>query len=137
MVDAYSEHGKAKKHLQKALGFTKEQFLPTIVITHHAPSYLSKTMRFKYYDESVDEAYYSNQHKLIEDNPQIYMWVHGHSHDSCHYQIGNTKIISNQRGYFPDERCSRGFGPEAEDFDLEEAKQHWRTGYVLRKPEEV
>jgi hypothetical protein len=77
--------------------------------------------------DGVDDAYYSNQHALIEANPQILVWSHGHTHDSCHYRIGDTLVVSNQRGYFPRERCSRDFDAEAEDFDLDEIVTEWRN----------
>ena len=123
--DISKRHAEAQNFLEKALRFSREQHLPAIVITHHAPSYLSKTERFKHLDSGMDEAYYSNQHALIEENPQIMVWVHGHTHDSSHYRIGQTLVISNQRGYFPDEQRSRYFDPNGEDFDLDEVKKAW------------
>jgi len=134
--DVAAAHARAQKYLAKALRFTKENSIPTVVITHHAPSYLSKGKRFKYCEDGVDEAYYSNQHKLIEDNPQIKVCIHGHTHDTCRYMIGNTRIISNQRGYYPHERCSLGFDPQLEDFDLEEIKEQvMETGPEAPNPE--
>ena len=125
-VDDFSRrHAEAQSFLKKALRFSREQQMPAIVITHHAPSYLSKTEQFKHLDNGVDEAYYSNQHTLIEENSQIMAWVHGHTHDSSHYRIGQTLVISNQRGYFPSEQGSKDFDPSAEDFDLDEVKKAW------------
>jgi Icc-related predicted phosphoesterase len=125
-VDDFSKrHTEAQNFLKKTLRFSREQQLPAIVMTHHAPSYLSKTERFKHLDNGMDEAYYSNQHALIEDNPQIMAWIHGHTHDSSHYRIGRTLVISNQRGYFPSEQRSRHFDPNAENFDLDEIKKAW------------
>lgn len=123
--DINERHTEAQRFLKKALRSSREQQMPAIVITHHAPSYLSKTEQFKHLDNGMDEAYYSNQHALIEENPHIMAWIHGHTHDGSHYRIGETLVVSNQRGYFPSERRSRYFDPNAEDFDLDEVKRTW------------
>ena len=86
-----------------------------VVIGHHAPSLLSAAGDRT---EDLDLAYCSNQHALIEANPQIIAWIHGHTHREERYQIGETKIIANPRGYFPEERRSRNFDPAAADFTL-------------------
>jgi Icc-related predicted phosphoesterase len=131
--DIHLRHQEALEFLKKSLKFSREQNLPAVVISHHAPSYFSKTERFKHLDDSIDEAYYSNQHALVEENPQIAVWVHGHTHDSSHYRIGRTLVVSNQRGYFPDEQRSRYFDPNAEDFDLDEIKQAWLEARAEKK----
>ena len=120
--DIYGRHKECMAYLRKALKWSRSTEIPAIVITHHAPSYMCKSKTFKHSDNGMEDAYYSNQHKLIEENPQIMVWMHGHTHDDCNLQIGDTRIISNQRGYFPSEGRSRYFEPAAADFDLEEAK---------------
>jgi len=116
--DVHEKFEENVKFLRDALTWTGKQDLPTIVITHHAPSYLSRSRRSDHADNGMDEAYYSNQHALIEQNPQLKVWVHGHTHDSCRYKIGECQVTSNQRGYFPSERASRYFDPGGADFDL-------------------
>jgi hypothetical protein len=27
------------------------------------------------------------------------LWVHGHTHLSCDYEVGGTRVVANQRGY--------------------------------------
>jgi hypothetical protein len=88
-----------------------------VVIGHHTPSLLSAGGDH-YGTEDLDLAYCSNQHALIEANPQIIAWIHGHTHCEERYQVGETKIIANPRGYFPDEQRSRNFDPAAADFTL-------------------
>jgi UDP-2,3-diacylglucosamine pyrophosphatase LpxH len=126
-ADIMREHKKAVAYIKKTLQFTREQGLPSIILTHHAPSYLSKSKRFKYIDSNLDDAYYSNLHQIIENNPQIAIWVHGHTHDSCNYGINTTRIISNQRGYADYESCASSFNQNAEDFDLEEIRDRFRN----------
>lgn len=88
-----------------------------VAIGHHAPSLLS-AIGARLGTEILDSAYCSNQHALIEANPQIAVWIHGHIHKEERYHIGPTKIIANPRGYFPHERISRNFDPSAADFEL-------------------
>jgi len=90
-----------------------------VVIGHHAPS-LRSANGHRFGTEHLDLAYCSNQHALIKANPQIAMWIHGHTHKEERYTVGQTKIVANPRGYFPDERCSRNFDPCAADFDTQD-----------------
>jgi hypothetical protein len=34
------------------------------------------------------------------------LWVHGHTHFNVDYQIGSTRILTNQRGY-PSQTCGK------------------------------
>ena len=89
---------------QNAIDFLKSNQYD-IVVTHHAPSFQSccesKT-------NPISEAYATElEHIIFEKQPNI--WVHGHVHQFNQYQIGDTLIISNCKGY-PDEN-STGFEP--------------------------
>ena len=97
---------------------TLAEGVPAIVITHHAPSYLSRDSDSHGVD--VDEAYYSNQHGLMEKFPHARRYFHGHTHYDTDYRVGWARVISNQRGYFGNERCAKYFEPTAADFTLEE-----------------
>jgi Icc-related predicted phosphoesterase len=119
VFDINNEHQKSILFIENELSNTN---LPCIVMTHHCPSYLSL-------EESgnMDDAYASNQHALIEKyKPKL--CFHGHSHDSKTYIIYDTTIISNQRGYFGFERCSRFFNPSAEDFNLDDLIKEKNNG---------
>ncbi len=68
----------------------------SIIITHHAPS--PQSLPIDWRDHSIYAAYASNLEPFIlEHNPRL--WIHGHLHNSQHYQIGQTHIIANPRGY--------------------------------------
>ncbi|MDZ7787429.1 MAG: metallophosphoesterase [Halofilum sp. (in: g-proteobacteria)] len=72
---------------------------PTIVVTHHAPSPHSLGQRGEAPQAATSAAYASDLESLIErHSPTI--WVHGHTHYSCDYRIGDTCVVSNQRGYY-------------------------------------
>lgn len=71
---------------------------PTVVITHHAPSRRSIAGGV----EVSDAAFASDLEDLIMRH-QPTLWVHGHVHQPNDYRIGNTRIISNPRGYQGDD----------------------------------
>ena len=105
---------------QEAVEFLKEAVkteLPCVIMTHHAPSYLVAN-RKRYPNQDMDDAYYSNQHALIEDNPGIKCWVFGHNHYRCRRKLGETWLVSNPRGYYGHERMSLAFDSTEADFRL-------------------
>lgn len=72
----------------------------SVVVTHHAPSAMSLPREFAADDAAP--AYASALDELIlECRPTL--WVHGHVHSVADYRIGDTRVLSNPRGY-PGER---------------------------------
>lgn len=80
-----------------------------VIITHHAPSELSVNEYYKN-DYHMNGGYRSNLSEFILDHPQIKVWCHGHMHDACDYMIGETRVLTNPRGY-------KGYEAQAETFD--------------------
>ena len=68
-----------------------------IVITHHSPSMLSVDDSRK--EMGVGNGYGNNLDEFIVNNPQIKYWFHGHIHNSLDYNIGETNVVCNPRGY--------------------------------------
>jgi len=78
----------------------KERGNKIVVVTHHAPSLKSISDRFK--TDKLNGAYASRLDEMIEKlKPDL--WLHGHTHDSFDYEIGETKVVCNPAGY-PHER---------------------------------
>jgi predicted phosphodiesterase len=69
---------------------------PTVVITHHLPSLRSVARRFEH--DALNPAFASHLDALVERSAAA-LWIHGHTHDSCGYAIGATRVICNPRGY--------------------------------------
>ena len=69
-----------------------------VIVTHHAPSFASIPERFINHPANI--AYASDLSDLILDNPAIKLWIHGHIHDQTDYMLGDTRIVSNPKGYF-------------------------------------
>ena len=68
-----------------------------VVLTHHAPSYLSVSPKFK--GNLCNGAFVSDLSDLILDNPSIKVWAHGHTHHTVDYMIGDCRVIANPCGY--------------------------------------
>ncbi|NMM28871.1 MAG: metallophosphoesterase [Glaciimonas sp.] len=81
----------------------------TVVVTHHAPS--CGSINPKYADSLLNACFVSDLDAHIARwNPAL--WVHGHTHDSYDYQVANTRIVCNSRGYARDGIAENaGFDP--------------------------
>lgn len=69
---------------------------PTVVVTHHAPCIMSTHPQHRF--DPLTAAFVNNLENLILDF-QPAAWISGHTHYCSDYQIGETHLISNQRGY--------------------------------------
>jgi Icc-related predicted phosphoesterase len=79
-----------------------------VVVTHHAPSYLSVNENYKN-ETLMNGAYASDLSEFILDRQQIKLWTHGHMHDPSDYMIGNCRIVCNPRGYEGYQECAEHF----------------------------
>lgn len=73
--------------------------LKKVVVTHHLPTSRSVPERFKGDDYNI---FFSSDEcrALMEGDCAPYLWVHGHTHDSCDYVWGNSRVICNPYGYY-------------------------------------
>jgi predicted phosphodiesterase len=69
---------------------------PTVVVTHHAPSFRSVPLRFR--SDLISAAFASNLDDLVQRSGAAY-WIHGHTHDTFDYSIGHTRVVCNPLGY--------------------------------------
>ena len=87
--DSYAEH-------LKTMSMLKSLEKPDIILTHHCPSFNS--VHEKYKKSPLTPAFASNLDSYIHTfAPKL--WVHGHTHESFEYVLGNTRIICNPLGY--------------------------------------
>jgi Icc-related predicted phosphoesterase len=89
-------HHKTKEFFKMMLSEHRDK--PFVVITHHAPSFSSVNEKYLH-DTTMNGGYASDLSDLILDNENIKVWVHGHMHDPVSYYIGETRIVTNPRGY--------------------------------------
>jgi len=73
-----------------------------VVVTHHCPSFQSIHDRLK--TNKLNGAYATElSNDILTASPNL--WIHGHSHTSQDYMIGDTRIVSNPRGYVTYDPC--------------------------------
>ena len=69
---------------------------PTIVVTHHIPTF--QVVDFKFRNDPVTPAYASNLDDiLVTFAPDV--WIYGHSHSGLSMRIAQTEVITNPIGY--------------------------------------
>ncbi len=94
---------------KEALAWLDKQFrqstTDTVVITHHAPSFMSQAPRFA--GSMISGSFCVELHeKVLGWKPKL--WIHGHLHDAVDYRIGSTRVVCNPWGY-PHEQNPKGF----------------------------
>lgn len=77
----------------------------TVVVTHHLPA--APSIASQYRNDPLNPAFASRLEEVIETyRPDL--WIHGHTHVACDYEIYGTRVICNPRGY-PSESSGKGF----------------------------
>ena len=78
---------------------------PTVVVTHHLPA--STSVAKRYTNDPLNPAFASRLEGVIKKyRPEL--WIHGHTHVPCDYELFGTRVVCNPRGY-PSERQNKGF----------------------------
>lgn len=91
----YREHCKSKAWLADFLASVS---MPTVVVTHHAPSEESVPTHYRTArDYHSNGAYWSDMTPLM--NNHVRVWCHGHMHSPSDYMVGNTRVLNHPRGY--------------------------------------
>lgn len=79
-----------------------------VVLTHHAPSFRSTP----YPESPLSEAFCNDLEPMVERNPNISLWLHGHVHEPVDYMLGWTRVVCNPFGYWGSEvNPSRTYQP--------------------------
>ena len=97
--DTVSINHSSFEQLKKFVESHKDDKL--VVMTHHAPSFMSCNK--KYQGDYLNVAYANRFENFIINN-NIKVWCHGHMHDSSDYVIGDTRVLCNPCGYLFDDR---------------------------------
>ena len=90
-----NQHEISKKYIEMAV---KNGQGPFVVITHHGPTL--KSLHPDHVGNGMDGAYCSDLSDLILDNRSIKYWIHGHTHESMAYNVGDCRVLANQMGYY-------------------------------------
>ncbi len=67
-----------------------------VIVTHHLPASGSIDPRFAH--SPLNRFFLCNvEAEILRARPAL--WVHGHTHASCDYRLGDTRVICNPAGY--------------------------------------
>lgn len=102
-VDVMAIHGRSLRWLTERLDAPFDG--PTVVITHAAPGLRSVAPMHRH--EPLTAAFASDLEWMLDGRAAL--WIHGHTHFCCDYEVGGTRVVANQRGY-PGEDTG-GFDP--------------------------
>jgi len=105
------EPGETRRLHEQTIGWLRVQAQAhrrrkLVIVTHHAPSARSVHARFS--ANPLNPGYASNLEQLVEES-QAALWIHGHVHHAADYRVGQTRVLSNPRGY--PEEPEHGFNP--------------------------
>ena len=89
------EHVKSLEYIDKICNEYKDYDI--VVLSHHAPGEGSVAPIYR--NQPSNTAYVSDLSEFITNHNNIKVWVHGHVHNFCEYEIGQCKVICNPRGY--------------------------------------
>ena len=93
-TDTMLFHSRAMEFLEETAKLGKDM----VVVTHMAPTPLSIHPKYAN-DYQTNFAYHSDLSEFLLDNPNIKTWFHGHVHDTFDYVMGETRVLTNPRGY--------------------------------------
>lgn len=92
-------HDTCKRFIQSELTDKNDPTIGrTVVVTHHLPSYQSVHPMFA--GALTNPAFASQLDELVVQSD---LWIHGHTHKSCDYELDGCRVVCNPRGYFPQE----------------------------------
>lgn len=102
--DTVRAHGMSLAWLKQQVSLGDRS--KTVIVTHHAPS--PRSIPPWHAGSPLNGAFVSDLEEFILDFGAP-LWIHGHTHHCVDYKVGQTRVLSNQRGY-PD-AISPGFDP--------------------------
>ena len=100
-IDTAGIHHKSINWLKEEIEKHKSQ--KTVIVTHHAPSRHSIPSDHR---ENILSAAYASNLDEVAASSGAGLWIHGHLHTHKDYQLGNTRVICNARGYPDEPNCA-------------------------------
>lgn len=107
--DTVALHKEAVEFIMETLN--EEHDGPTIVVTHHLPSFKSVHPMFhRNPAAAINPGFYSDLDGIMHAYDIAY-WFHGHTHQSLEYEIAGTKVRMNPCGYGEPGDENKNFDP--------------------------
>lgn len=104
--------------------------IPVVIVTHHAPTPYSIAPRYQ--ADLLSASFASDLRWLIDEHPEIRMWVHGHVHDSFDYLYKNCRIVCEPFGYPHENRQHKEYSEDVRaygkriSFNDIKSKRKWK-----------
>ena len=99
--DMVKIHEKMKSDVRAFLSVKSD--VPTIVVSHHMPSYRLCHPRF---GNEINGGFASKSEDLLIGESAPDVWIHGHTHDTIDMMLHDTRIVCNPRGYVSEVNAS-------------------------------
>ncbi len=96
-------------YIQTILKHQNFRYMKKVVITHFLPSEQSVADIYKGSD--LNCFFVGNCDEMFNQDWSPELWIHGHTHSSCDYSIGKTRVVCNPYGYWP-KAVNPEFNPE-------------------------
>ena len=98
--DTNGMHHQCMNFLREAKKSAIEKSAKMVIITHHAP--LTKGTSNPIHEDpsrKLSRGYSTDLSQFIVEDDLISAWIFGHTHWSCDFSFGKTRIFSNASGY--------------------------------------
>ncbi len=80
------------------LAFLEQTIRPgDVVITHHVPH--PRSIAPQYAGDPLNRFFVAEDTAPLLEHSGARLWIHGHTHVSFDYRVGDTRVICNARGY--------------------------------------
>jgi len=94
-IDTFNAHVRAIETIKLAA----ETWTGNVVVLgHHSPSHKSIHPIYQN-DTLMNGGYCSDLSNFILDQDKIKLWIHGHTHHSFDYTLGECRVVCNPHGY--------------------------------------
>jgi predicted phosphodiesterase len=102
--EAMDEHFMSRDYIHTQL---REQFDgKTVVVTHYGCS--PKSVHPRWVSNLATPGYVSDLDYMMHECGPV-LWIHGHVHDAFDYQVAETRVVTNPRGYPAEREAGNGF----------------------------
>lgn len=90
-----------RQTLPRLAQFIQESRLPTVVLTHHAPTWQCVSNP-DYRDNPLTHAYVTDLEGFMHQHQPL-LWCYGHTHEAFNRRLGQTLVLSNPNGFYGEE----------------------------------
>lgn len=107
-IDMMGLNTQNRFFIKEELEAARDAGQKAVVFTHHSPTILSQSKVYR--PGPIDYAYHNTglEDMILDLRPVL--WIHGHSHHPMDYMLGDTRIVSNPRGYAHHPDANEGLG---------------------------